>query len=128
MGRPRKDERKIGFRITSNRAFMILFHVSKYNISTAEDGEQGIKMAIQDVPDLIISDLMIPKANGLQLCQQLKEDERTSHIPIILLTGRADSESKLQGYRKGADDYISKPFQYYLIWACLPCSLFLFTP
>ena len=84
----------------------------RFNIMAAEDGEQGIYMAIHEVPDLIISDLMMPKANGLQLCQQLKEDERTSHIPIILLTARADSETKLQGYRHGADDYISKPFHF----------------
>jgi len=75
------------------------------------DGEHGISKAIDEVPDLIISDLMMPKANGLQLCQQLKEDERTSHIPIILLTAKVDIETKLQGYRHGADDYIPKPFQ-----------------
>lgn len=82
----------------------------QFNIQEAEEGQVGIAKAIQDVPDLIISDLMMPKANGLQLCQQLKEDERTSHIPIILLTAKADIETKLEGYRQGADDYIPKPF------------------
>lgn len=82
----------------------------QFNIQEAEEGQVGIAKAIQDVPDLIISDLMMPKANGLQLCQQLKEDERTSHIPIILLTAKADVETKLEGYRQGADDYIPKPF------------------
>ncbi len=83
----------------------------QFNLLEAEDGEKGISIAIQEVPYLIITDLMMPKANGLQLCQQLKEDERTSHIPIILLTAKADIETKLQSYRHGADDYISKPFQ-----------------
>ncbi len=82
----------------------------QFNIQEAEDGQVGISKAIQEVPDLIISDLMMPKVNGLQLCQQLKEDERTSHIPIILLTAKADIETKLEGYRQGADDYIPKPF------------------
>ncbi len=82
----------------------------QFNIQEAEDGQLGISKAIQDVPDLIISDLMMPKANGLQVCQQLKEDERTCHIPIILLTAKADIETKLEGYRQGADDYIPKPF------------------
>ena len=83
----------------------------QFNLLEAEDGEKGIGMAIQEIPDLIITDLMMPKANGLQLCQQLKEDEKTSHIPIILLTAKVDIETKLQSYRQGADDYISKPFQ-----------------
>lgn len=83
----------------------------QFNLSEAEDGEKGIATALEEVPDLIISDLMMPKINGLQLCQQLKEDEKTSHIPIILLTAKADVETKLQGYKYGADDYIAKPFQ-----------------
>lgn len=82
----------------------------QFNIHEAEEGQVGIAKAIQEVPDLIISDLMMPKTNGLQLCQQLKEDERTSHIPIILLTAKADIETKLEGYRQGADDYVPKPF------------------
>jgi signal transduction histidine kinase/DNA-binding NarL/FixJ family response regulator len=77
----------------------------------AEDGQAGISSALAEVPDLIISDLMMPKANGLQLCEQLKADEKTSHIPIILLTAKADSDTRLRGYKTGADDYISKPFQ-----------------
>ncbi len=83
----------------------------QFMLLEAEDGEKGISIAIQEVPDLIITDLMMPKANGLELCHQLKEDERTSHIPVILLTAKADIETKLQSYRHGADDYISKPFQ-----------------
>ncbi len=83
----------------------------QFSLSEAEDGEKGIATALTEIPDLIISDLMMPKINGLQLCQQLKEDEKTSHIPIILLTAKADIETKLQGYKHGADDYIAKPFQ-----------------
>jgi CheY-like chemotaxis protein len=83
----------------------------QFNITEARDGEEGIIQALSEVPDLIISDLMMPKLNGLQLCQKLKEDEKTSHIPILLLTARADVETKLQGYLHGADDYIPKPFR-----------------
>ncbi len=81
-----------------------------YAIVEAENGDQGIEIALNEIPDLIISDLMMPKTDGLQLCQKLKEDERTSHIPILLLTAKADLDSKLKGYRHGADDYIAKPF------------------
>jgi len=83
----------------------------QFTISEAEDGEKGVTTALAEVSDIIISDLMMPKMNGLQVCQQLKEDEKTSHIPIILLTAKADIETKLEGYRYGADDYIAKPFQ-----------------
>jgi signal transduction histidine kinase/DNA-binding NarL/FixJ family response regulator len=83
----------------------------QFTISETENGEEGIAAAIEEIPDIIISDLMMPKINGLQLCQQLKEDEKTNHIPIILLTAKVDVETKLMGYRHGADDYIAKPFQ-----------------
>lgn len=83
----------------------------QFNLMEAEDGEQGISLAIQEVPDLIISDLMMPKVNGMQLCQQLKENEKTSHIPIIMLTAKADQQTKIGGLETGADDYIYKPFE-----------------
>jgi len=81
-----------------------------YSISEGYDGEMGLTMALEGVPDLIISDLMMPKMDGLNLCSKLKACEKTSHIPIILLTAKADIESKLQGLNTGADDYIAKPF------------------
>jgi YesN/AraC family two-component response regulator len=82
----------------------------QYNILTAQNGQIGIHTALDMVPDLIISDVMMPEKDGFEVCQILKEDERTSHIPIILLTAKADVSSKLKGLQYGADAYLSKPF------------------
>lgn len=92
------------------RYYLKTYFASHYSISEARDGEMGLTMAIEGVPDLIISDLMMPKMDGINLCSTVKVNEKTSHIPIILLTAKADIESKLQGLNTGADDYIAKPF------------------
>ncbi len=82
----------------------------EYQVIQASNGEQGILKALELVPDIIISDLMMPIKDGIELTKTLKEDERTSHIPIILLTAKAGDENELIGIDVGADDYITKPF------------------
>jgi len=81
-----------------------------YSIIKAKDGQEGIEIALKQIPDIIISDIMMPIKNGIELCKQLKEDERTSHIPILLLTAKTGDENELEGIKTGVDDYITKPF------------------
>lgn len=81
-----------------------------FRIVEAEDGQDGIDKALAYLPDLIISDVMMPQKNGYELCQTLKTDPRTSHIPLILLTAKASQEEKRHGLIEGADDYLIKPF------------------
>lgn len=81
-----------------------------YQVRFGVDGKDGLNKALELIPDIIISDWMMPGMNGDQLCEAVKKDERTSHIPVILLTAKADEKSKLKGLTLGADDYLSKPF------------------
>ena len=92
------------------RAFIRSSLGEGYRIIEAPNGEIGIQLAQQQVPDLVITDLMMPKMDGYAVCASLKRDERTSHIPVIMLTARVDLESKLEGLETGADAYLAKPF------------------
>ena len=81
-----------------------------YRLEDERDGEAGITTAVETIPDLIISDVMMPKKNGYEVCDALKRDEKTSHIPIILLTARASLDDKMHGLKTRADEYLTKPF------------------
>jgi signal transduction histidine kinase/DNA-binding response OmpR family regulator len=93
------------------RNYLIRVMASEFSLLEAVNGEEGCRLAMENVPDLVISDVMMPVMDGLQLCKNLKSSEITSHIPIIILTARADMESKLEGLEIGADYYLAKPFQ-----------------
>lgn len=86
-----------------------IFH-SAYHVVEACDGEEGFTKAINEQPDIVISDVLMPVMNGLNLCMKLKQDFQTSHIPIILLTAQTGTQHTIEGINIGADDYITKPF------------------
>ena len=83
---------------------------STFTILQAGEGAEGLKLAQQNLPDLIISDIMMPGMDGYQLCHAIRQDEKLKHIPIIFLTAKASDEMKLEGLESGADDYLAKPF------------------
>ncbi|AJR04530.1 hybrid sensor histidine kinase/response regulator transcription factor [Siansivirga zeaxanthinifaciens] len=92
------------------RMFMHNILIDDYNVFEAENGKIAFKMAIKEPIDLIVSDVVMPITTGLEFCKLIKEDIRTSHIPVILLTAKSDITHKIEGLESGADDYISKPF------------------
>ncbi len=92
------------------RFFLRTIFSSQYNVVEAANGKEGIDKAQKYIPDIIISDVMMPELDGMEMTKALRDNISTSHIPIILLTAKSDMDSKLQGIAEGADDYIIKPF------------------
>ena len=89
----------------------------KYHITLAENGKEGLEAARKIVPDLIVSDVMMPVMDGLEMCREVKNDSVTSHIPVLMLTARTLEEQRVEGYAHGADAYITKPFSSHLLVA-----------
>ena len=95
---------------TDLRKYISANLLDKYQILEAGNGKEGLDIAVESIPDMVISDLMMPEMDGIEMCRHLKNDVRTSHIPLIMITAKADRGSKLEGLETGADDYIIKPF------------------
>lgn len=92
------------------RSFITSVLESDYRVFGARNGEEGIDLALQKIPSLVLTDLMMPKLDGMRVTERLKTDERTSHIPVILLTAKHESRARINGFQLGADDYLTKPF------------------
>lgn len=113
-----KDDRKKLLVVEDNDEFRnyLTEQLSEcYRVIDAPNGEEAEKLILSEYPDLIISDLMMPKMDGIELCQRVKSNIQTSHTPFILLTAHTSDESKMEGYEAGADSYISKPFSFELL-------------
>jgi len=80
-----------------------------YDVIKAENGKDGIQMAKEHMPDLVLLDIMMPQMDGIEVCDRMREDSTLSHIPIIFLTARSDEKTEIEGLNKGADDFITKP-------------------
>lgn len=126
----RQEEVENDILLTSDQKFILVIEDNKeildllqekfsheYRVLKAQDGTEGLELARKHSPDLIISDIMMPGVSGIEVCQQLKEDSLTSHIPIILLTAKGSEEDEITGLDSGADDYISKPFKIAILQA-----------
>jgi signal transduction histidine kinase/DNA-binding response OmpR family regulator/sugar lactone lactonase YvrE len=92
------------------RAYIGSVFDSPYKVISATNGDEGLALAKDQMPDVIIADVMMPKLNGIEMCKHLKTDAKTSHIPVVMLTARGSLDVKLEGLQSGADEYVTKPF------------------
>ncbi|MBG0860711.1 MAG: response regulator, partial [Bacteroidales bacterium] len=92
------------------RTFITDNLLHEYHIYEADNGKSGLSVAMAKIPDLIVTDVIMPDMDGIELCSRIKNDERTSHIPVIMLTAKTTTDDKIEGLKSGADDYIYKPF------------------
>jgi signal transduction histidine kinase/ligand-binding sensor domain-containing protein/DNA-binding response OmpR family regulator len=118
---PKENEEKTNLLIVEDnyelRSFLAKELSRKYNITGAEDGREGIETAFRILPDLIISDILMPQCSGIDLCKVIKSDLRTCHIPIILLTAKTTISEQIEGVETGADAYVTKPFNMQFLYA-----------
>lgn len=121
---PIKPETTVNFDLNENKEVLLIIDdnpqileylnnslCGEYDLIFAKNGQEGFEKAVQFIPDLIISDVMMPEKNGIDLCGILKENQGTTHIPVILLSAKDSTDSITSGFGKGADDYITKPFK-----------------
>lgn len=108
MARPRiliiEDERALTDVLSYN------LNREGYDVVLAHDGQEGLRKAQMQLPDLILLDLMLPKLDGLEVCRELRAGERTRNVPILMLTAKAEETDQVVGFSMGADDYVTKPF------------------
>ena len=90
--------------------YLVSLLSDSYHCQVAADGEEGVSIAMESIPDLVLCDVMLPKKDGFEVSETLKTNAATSHIPIVMLTGRGDHDSRLKGLREHVDDYLTKPF------------------
>ncbi len=95
---------------TELRNYIKEYLSAKYDVLVAPDGQEGAQLALELIPDVVITDLMMPLVDGIALTRKIKENRQTSHIPVIILTARSDDHSRMEGLNVGADEYVSKPF------------------
>ena len=99
------------------RAYLRTLLLDRYYVIEAADGQSGLKLAVESVPDIVVSDVMMPVMDGLAFCTRLKQHEATSHIPVLLLTARSSEQQYIEGLQTGADIYMTKPFSADLLLA-----------
>ena len=92
------------------RGLLVRLFSKVYSVCEAQDGEEGLEKTKEIQPDIVLSDIMMPKMSGIEMCRKIKSNFETSHIPVILLTAQTAEEYTMQGLKMGADDYVTKPF------------------